>query len=192
MCVCSLFSLETRGRFRCRVLCYSGKRDQRQNYSLPSSITLTISTNAYWLTTCRRISIIERGKICETKKTCLLKEQRSLGYGFPIIKSSDILLTPFLGLHLVVFKVLHFISIFFFSGEKILMTPVISEENYTSKQYKKYNLFICIIPTSALLKICILLIKNTFFFCLISFLADIYIFVCCFGWLSFLNFLYNF
>lgn len=171
MCVCSFFSLETRGRFRCGIFCYSGKRDmhpwcpkdQRQNYSLPSSIILTISTNAHQLTTCRCISIIERGKICETKKTCLVKEQRCLGYGFPIIKSSDILLTPFLGLHLVLFKSFAFYLYFFFSGEKILMTPVISEENYTSKQYKKYNLFICIIPTSALLKICILLIKNTFF-----------------------------
>ena len=115
MCGWSFFSLEIGGRFRCRLFCYSGKRDmhpwcpkdQRQNYSLPSSIILTISTNAHWLTTCRSISITERGKICETKKTCLLKAQWCLGYGFPIIKSADILLTPFLGLHLVLFKGLH-------------------------------------------------------------------------------------
>ena len=125
MCGWSFFSLEIGGRFRCRLFCYSGKRDmhpwcpkdERQNYSLPSSIILTISTNAHWLTTCRSISITERGKICETKKTCLLKAQWCLGYGFPIIKSSDILLTPFLGLHLVLFKGLHF-CLYFFQEKK--------------------------------------------------------------------------
>lgn len=95
-------------------------KDQRQNcYSLPSSIILTISTNAHWLTTCRSIEHHwKEERSVRQRKHVYLKNSGVWGMDF-LLSSHLIFCAPFLGLHLVLFKGLHFVSIFF--RRKILM-----------------------------------------------------------------------